>query len=144
MKNRLLLFTPALVLCLWFGIAAAQTGQPYPADRPGERDGTSIPSGTQISVRTNEAIDSNSASEGQRFSAEVADDVKSASGEILVPKGSAAELSVSSINSGGTTSSSEVALTLHSVEVNGRKYLVSSEDVTQSGNQGPGEKQADC
>src|SRR5262249_41691528 len=68
----------------------------------------------------------------------VADDVKGNSGEVLIPKGSPAELSVSKLTSGGTTGSSEVALTLHSVQINGRKYLVSSEDVTQSGRQGIG------
>src|SRR5690349_346382 len=81
--------------------AIAQNADNYPSDTgSAAHSGSVIPSGTQISVRTNEAIDSSSASEGQQFSAEVADDVKGSSGVVLIQKGSPAELTISKMSSG--------------------------------------------
>src|SRR5205823_413219 len=52
---------------------------------------TTIPNGTELSVRTNEIIDSKMASEGQTFSAVIASDVLDNSGGIRVPRGSDAQ-----------------------------------------------------
>ncbi|HZP63043.1 MAG TPA: hypothetical protein VFB28_06455 [Terriglobales bacterium] len=122
------LMSAALALCVWAVLAVAQTG------------GTEmvLPAGTQVSVRTNEAIDSTAASTNTRYTAEVVNDVKGTNGEVLIPKGSPAELVVRNASSGGKVGSSELTLDLHSVTVNGRRYMVSTEDVTQSGNQGIG------
>ena len=97
-----------------------------------------VPAGTAISVRTNEAIDSRDASEGQTYSAIVVDDVKGSSGEILVPKNSDAQLVIRKVATGGTTGSPELTLDLNSITVNGRRYMVSTADVSQKGNTGVG------
>jgi len=97
-----------------------------------------VPAGTEIAVLTNQAIDSKTATPGQTFPADVAEDVKDASGRVLIPKGSEAELVIRDVKSGGATGTSEVALDLQSIKVGGRRYTVSTEDVSQSGSAGLG------
>jgi hypothetical protein len=104
----------------------------------GRREGMVVPQGAEIVVRTNEAIDSTVATEGRKFSGTVEKDVTAAPGQVLIPKGSSAELAVSKVSTGGTTGSSEVALALHSIEIGGHRYLVNSADVQQGNNQGIG------
>jgi hypothetical protein len=104
----------------------------------GRREGMVVPQGAEIVVRTNEAIDSTAATEGRKFSGTVEKDVTASPGQVLIPKGSPAELTVSKVSTGGTTGSSEVALALHSIEIGGRPYLVNSADVQQGNNQGIG------
>ena len=101
-------------------------------------NGVNLPAGTEIAVRSNSAIDSQNASEGQLFPAEVEQDVVDSTGRVVIPKGSQAELTIRSVDSGGTTGSSQLALGLDSVNVNGNTYRVSTEDVQQQGNQGLG------
>ncbi|HVZ16400.1 MAG TPA: hypothetical protein VG897_04735 [Terriglobales bacterium] len=101
-------------------------------------NGVTIPAGTQISVMSNEQIDSQSASSGQLFPAEVQQDVLGPQGNVVIPKGSQAELTITNVNSGGTTGGSELALALDSINVNGNSYRVSTQDVQQQGNQGLG------
>ena len=103
MTTKRILLT--LVLGSWMAAGSLAYGQ-Y-----GTRSGTqantvsdlTIPAGTGVSVRTNEAIDSRNASEGQTYSAIVVDDVKGSSGEILVPKNSDAQLVIRKVATGGTT-----------------------------------------
>jgi hypothetical protein len=97
-----------------------------------------IPSGTRISVRNDEAIDSQNASAGQTYSATVIQEVQGEAGEVLIPKESPAELVVRHVSSGSATGSSQLVLDLKSITVNGHRYHVSSEEVTQSGNAGLG------
>ena len=97
-----------------------------------------VPAGTEIAVLTNQAIDSKTATPGQNFQADVAEDVKDASGRVLIPKGSEAELVIRSVNAGGATGTPELALDLQSIKVGGRRYTVSTEDVSQSGREGLG------
>src|SRR5437868_14286709 len=59
-----------------------------PADTRDSRDAMVVPEGTEVGVRTNEAIDSTTANEGQSFSGTVQEAVLSADGQALVPKGS--------------------------------------------------------
>jgi len=131
--KRALILSMALFLTAWLGAV----GQSTYGDSA-SRNGLVIPAGTDISVRTNEAIDSTTATNRSNFTADVTDDVKGPSGEVLIPRGSPAELTVQKTSSGGTTGSSELSLALHSVSVNGRRYLVNSAEVTQSGKQGIG------
>jgi hypothetical protein len=97
-----------------------------------------VPSGTRISVRSNDAIDSQNAAVGQTFSANVVQDVQGGAGEVLIPKDSPAELVIRQTSTGGTTGTSHLVLDLQSITVNGRRYRVSTADVTQSGHQGLG------
>jgi outer membrane lipoprotein SlyB len=129
-----------LVLGAWIAVgslAYAQYGTPSGTQANTVRDVT-VPAGTAISVRTNEAVDSRNASEGQTFSAVVVDDVKGSSGEILIPKNSNAQLLIRKVATGGTTGSPELTLDLNSVSVNGRNYIVSTADVSKKGNSGIG------
>jgi hypothetical protein len=68
----------------------------------------------------------------------VIQDVTGSAGEVLIPKDSPAELVIRHASSGGTTGSSEVALDLESITVNGRHYRVNTGEVTESGKQGIG------
>ena len=104
----------------------------------GSREGMVVPQGAEIVVRTNEAIDSTAATEGRKFSGSVEQDVNGPAGQVLIPKGSPAELSVSKVSSGGTTGSPEVALALHSIDIGGHRYLVNSADVQQGNDRGIG------
>ncbi len=97
-----------------------------------------VPAGSEISVRTNDSIDSASAQPGQTFSAQIANDVTGSAGEVLVPKGADAQLVLRQVSSGGTAGSSELTLDLQSITTGGHTYQVSSEDVQQSSNRGLG------
>jgi len=103
------------------------------------RDNVTVPAGTEIAVRTDETIDSQSTNEGQLFPAEVQQDVVDAAGNVVIPKGSQAELTIRSVNSGsGATGPSDLALGLDSISVNGNNYRVFTQDVAQQGNAGIG------
>ena len=92
-----------------------------------------LSAGSEISVRTNEMIDSGSGSQDRAFSAQVARDVADGGGNILIPRGSQAWLVVRNIGN------NRIALDLQSVTVNGRLFVVNSEDITKAGRQGVGE-----
>lgn len=85
-----------------------------------------VPAGTAIDVRTNEAIDAKNTSDGRIFTGVVDRDVLDANGNIAIPRGSNAELIVRD------TSGRDLALDLESVSVSGRRYIVGTDDVTQS------------
>lgn len=94
----------------------------------------SMPVGTQIAVRTNDAIDVRNSSDGRIYSGVVDRDVLDANRNVAIPRGSNAELIVRNVGS------RNLALDLESVDVNGRRYVVSTNDVTRSGSkQGLGE-----
>lgn len=97
-----------------------------------------VPAGTQISVRSNETINSNTASVGQTFPAQIVNDVVDPNGNVIVPAGSPAMLTIQNQGGGGTFGSPQLTLALQSVTVNGRQYMVTSSNVQQSGNQGIG------
>ena len=99
---------------------------------------TTIPNGTELSVRTNEAIDSKTASVGQTFSAVIAADVVDSSGAVAIPKGSDAQLIIRSTSGGGITSASDLVLDVDSVTVSGTRYLISTGDLERQGGQGVG------
>ena len=109
-----------------------------PADTYDSRDAMVVPEGTEIVVRTNEAIDSTTANEGQSFSGTVQNAVLSADGETLIPKGSDVSLVVRRLSTGGTTGSPEVALGLDSINIQGQRYFVTSETVERGNDQGIG------
>jgi hypothetical protein len=97
-----------------------------------------VPDGTEIVVRTNEAIDSATATEGRTFSGTVEQDVTGSSGQVLVPKSSTADLVVRTVSSGGTTGSPQLALDLQALNIGGHRYEVSTSDLEQKNNQGIG------
>ncbi|HLJ76259.1 MAG TPA: hypothetical protein VKT75_02550 [Acidobacteriaceae bacterium] len=96
---------------------------------------STIPSGTEITVRTDEAIQADATqdtSETHRYTGKVSEDVRDSDGRVLIPRGSPAELAAIRDNEGLT-------LTLRSVRVNGERYSVDSQDLAAgNGKEGVG------
>ena len=98
-----------------------------------------VPVGTQVSVRTEDTINSATAVEGQTYPAEVTDDVLDANGDVVIPHGSNAQIIIRSASKGGRFhGTSDLVLDLQSISVEGQQYLVSTGDVKESGKQGLG------
>jgi hypothetical protein len=101
----------------------------------GPREGyRTIPAGAIVSIRTNERIDSSTASPGQLFAASMAEDVTDGRGRMLIPKGSEVTLIIR------RTAGSSVVLDIDSIVAEGVRYGVSTEDL-QKGHQGLGANQ---
>jgi hypothetical protein len=129
-KVRLTSLLTALVFVMSALMAYAQS--------TGTRGAMVVPTGGEIAVRTNEAVDSTTARANQKFSGTVEQDVTGSNGEVLIPKGSPAELVVRQVSGGGTTGSAQVALDLAAIDIGGHRYVVSTQDLQQSSNQGIG------
>lgn len=98
-----------------------------------------LPSGSEISVRTNETIDSGTATEGQTFDAQVTRDAKDANGAIVIPRGSGVRVVIKSASKGGRfRGASDLVLDLTSVTINGRSYAIDTVDISQKGKSGVG------
>lgn len=98
-----------------------------------------LPSGTHVSVRTEDTINSATAAEGQTYAAEVTDDVTDANGDVVVPHGANAQLVIRSASKGGRfRGTSDLVLDLQSISVEGQQYNVNSTDVKESGKPGFG------
>jgi hypothetical protein len=98
-----------------------------------------LPVGTEISVRTEDTIDSERAVEGQTFPAEVTKDVMDAAGNVVIPAGSNAQIVIRSASKGGRfRGSSDLVMDLASVSVDGRKYQLSTADLEERGSSGIG------
>jgi hypothetical protein len=95
-----------------------------------------IPSGTTLTIRTNETIDADKA--GQTFSAQVAQNIVDETNQVLVPAGSPAELVVAQVSTGGTVGTPTMQLAIRSVTVNGRKYDISTFGLEERGEEGLG------
>ena len=83
-----------------------------------------VASGTTIDVRTNEAINVKNVTDGRTFTGSVDRDVVDANGQVVIPRGSNAQLIVRKI------SDKEMAVDLDSINVNGRRYTIASDDPT--------------
>lgn len=101
------------------------------------KDARVIPTGTEIQIRTNEAIDSDHASPGQRFSAEVTESVMGLSGNAVIPAHSPAKLLILSESNGGV-GSPDLVLDLDSVTINGRAHRVYTSELKESNAKGFG------
>jgi hypothetical protein len=82
--------------------------------------------GTEIVVRTSEAIDAKHPSDSRIYSASVERDVLDSSGNVAIPRGAEAELIMRD------ASDDTIVVDLESINVNGRRYVVdtASETVT--------------
>jgi hypothetical protein len=98
-----------------------------------------VPAGTEVSVRTDEMIDSATAAEGQSYAAEITNDVKDAAGDIVIPRGANGQLVVKSASKGGKIrGASDLVVDLQSVSVGGKQYRLDTTDVAQQGRDGIG------
>jgi hypothetical protein len=98
-----------------------------------------LPLGSEVSVRTNEPIDSGTAAEAQTFDAQVTRDVRDANGDVVIPRGSSASIVIKSASKGGRfRGASDLVLDLQSVTINGKPYTIDTADITEKGKSGVG------
>ena len=101
-----------------------------------------LPAGTELSVRTEETIDSGRAIEGQSYAAELSRDVRDANGDVVIPRGSNAQMVIRSASRGGRfRGTSDLVLDLSSVSVDGREYRLSAASIEQRGKAGIGKNE---
>src|SRR5512135_1638972 len=116
-----------------------QQQYPQSSQYPNSYGNAAIPAGTELQIRTNENIVADAQSAGRTYSAEIARDVVAPNGQVIIPKGSPAQLSVQQVNSGTLgVGSNQVALALQSVNLNGRNYNVISQTNAKAGDRGIG------
>jgi hypothetical protein len=108
------------------------------ANNGGNRRQEVLPNGTEFVVRTNEEIDSKTASGNQTFAAQMDQDVLDASNNVVVPRGSDAVLVIRSVSNGGAVTGPSMTLDIQSITVAGRRYLVSTADLQKKSNTGLG------
>ncbi len=98
-----------------------------------------LPAGTKVEIRTDENINSKTASEGQTYAAEIYRDVMDPAGNIVLPQGANAQLRILTVTKGGRISgSSDLLVDLAAVSVGGRQYVVATSDVERRGRSGIG------
>jgi hypothetical protein len=98
-----------------------------------------LPSGTEVSVQTNETIDGSTAADGQTFDANVTESVRDADGKVVIPAGAKAQILIKSLTQGGKIrGQSDLVLDLAAVSIDGRQYALSTADLEQKGKAGLG------
>ena len=112
------------------GGAAPAVAHPIPA--------VVVPEGTDIIIRTSDAIRSDKDSSGQLYPATIEENVYGSGGGVGIPAGTHAKLVVSNVRSGGAVHSPELVLDLYSVEIQGEQYRVDSSSVIESNRSGLG------
>ena len=100
-----------------------------------------IPQGTEISITTNETIDSKRTTGGHLYSATIASAISDIRGGIAIPNDNPAKLVVTDISSGGAVHTPELVLDLYSVDVKGRAYRTITSNVVEKGRESVGANQ---
>jgi hypothetical protein len=85
---------------------------------------STIPSGTEIKVRTDQQITATTSTAGHRYAGTVSEAVTDSNGRTVIPKGARAQLTA-------VKDGSKVALDLTSVTVDGRRYAIESSSYKQ-------------
>jgi len=103
-----------------------------PSQPPGQPGApVELAAGTNLVVRLNEAVDSQTASQGQSFSANL-DQAVNVNGQMAIPRGTEAVLRlVEAQESGKFTGRTELALALISVKIDGRFVNVNTQTVSR-------------
>lgn len=98
-----------------------------------------VPVGAEVSVRTNEPIDSATAAEGQTFDAQVTRSVKDGNGDVVIPRGAPARIVIKSASKGGKfRGQSDLVLDLQSVVIDGKSHAIETEEIAKKGKSGVG------
>jgi hypothetical protein len=98
-----------------------------------------LPVGSEVSVRTDEAIDSATAAEGQTFESRITRDAKDANGDVVIPRRSRALVVIKSASKGGRfRGASDLVLDLKSVNIDGKEYTIDTAEISQQGKAGIG------
>lgn len=120
------------------GSAPPPPAAPAPPPAPAEVTRI-IPAGTRLTVRNNEAIDSETAEPGQEYSGVINRDVMDADGAVVIPKGSEALIVVRSASGQGKfQGQSDIMVDVSAVKVDGREYRLETSSFTAAGRQGVG------
>jgi hypothetical protein len=112
--------------------AAQQQQEVVSSSNPAE-----IPAGTDLYVRTDEEIKSQTADPQRTYRGTITRQIVSSDGRVLIPKGTPVELSVMQ-NEGGTLKGNELVLGVNSMTINGQSYRVNTAELKQGGDQGIG------
>lgn len=88
-----------------------------------------LSAGTEIVVRTNEAIDAKHPTDSRIYTGSVERDVRDSNNRVVIPKGAEAELIMRDVTD------RDVTVDLESVTVNGRRYIVDAADQTVTGSE---------
>jgi hypothetical protein len=98
-----------------------------------------LPVGTEIPVRTEETINSSNAAEGQVYAAEIARDVVDATGAVVIPRGSNAQMVIKSATKGGRFhGAADLVVDMQSVSIEGQRYRLDTAELEQKGRDGVG------
>jgi len=98
-----------------------------------------IPAGTTLAVRTDQLIDSRTASSGQTYSGVVARAVLDNNGQVAIPRGASATLVIRDARAQGKVQGqSELAIDVAAVQVGGHQYRLETSDFVERGRQGVG------
>jgi hypothetical protein len=92
--------------------------------------GFQIPAGTSLSIRADQDIKAQDAQPGQNYQAEIAQDVMDPNGNMIIPRGTPATLTV--VNNSNDDNSKDLSLALQSLNINGRNYNVQTDTVRGS------------
>lgn len=91
-----------------------------------------LPSGTEVFIRTAAAINVQQAGHSEQFPASVERDVFDAKGQVIIPKGASAHLIAHDLGGG------ELAIDLRSVSVHGQRYILNDNDINRGPTPRPG------
>jgi hypothetical protein len=125
--------------------ASSSTSVSQPPPAPTIRvagEPNTIPGGTRLDVRTNEAITSKGG-EGKTYNAQIETDVVGSDGKVLLPKGSPVELVVMETREKKGVRGAGLQLGMRSVTVGGQTYLVISEEVSKTSGLGANQRTAE-
>ncbi len=107
-------------------------GKPVADAKPAAPAPLVVPSGTVITIRMGSAVGSKISSAGDVFNGTVAEDI-SEGGEVAIPAGSAVSGTVTDAKPlGRFAGGASIALTLHSVNVNGRSYNITTSSFAEA------------
>lgn len=119
-------------------VASAPGAASLPAGAAAGTPSLVVPSGSQIVVRTDTAIDTASDAIGKLYPAVIQQDVADSVGGVGIPAGTQAQLKVIDLNQGTGSSTPDLALALHSVSLNGVVYRVDTSSVVEKNGAGYG------
>jgi hypothetical protein len=114
----------------------ASSVPPPPGPVQTGESGNLIPSGTQITVRTNEVIASRQA--GRDFQGELAQDIVNSNNRVIAPKGSPVTITVYEVDSGGAVGTRTLQAGVSAITVKGKRHTVETNVVEERGREGLG------
>jgi hypothetical protein len=98
-----------------------------------------IPAGTTIAVRSDQTIESETASPGQTYPGVVARDVLDINGHVAIPRRASATLVIREARAQGKVQGrSELAVDVAAIRVQGRRYRLETSDFVERGREGVG------